>query len=74
MKLSHEVKLLYSPSLNLAIYSKTGLNLPLRKKTKIGFQDGLSLNAGQKLQNAPREHSAILSPFIKLPFVFKTFF
>ena len=25
------------------------------------------------LQNAPREHSAILSTFIKLPFVFKTF-
>ena len=25
------------------------------------------------LQNAPREHSEILSTFIKLPFVFKTF-
>ena len=25
------------------------------------------------LQNAPREHSAILSTFIKLPFVFKIF-
>ena len=25
------------------------------------------------MQNAPREHSAILSTFIKLPFVFKTF-
>ena len=25
------------------------------------------------LQNAPREHSAILSTFIKLSFVFKTF-
>ena len=25
------------------------------------------------LQNAPREHSAMLSTFIKLPFVFKTF-
>ena len=25
------------------------------------------------MQNAPREHSAILSAFIKLPFVFKTF-
>ena len=25
------------------------------------------------LQNAPREHSAILSTFIKLPFVFKTY-
>ena len=36
--------------------------------------EGLSLNAGQiVLQNAPREHSAILSTFIKLPFVFKAF-
>ena len=25
------------------------------------------------MQNAPREHSAILLTFIKLPFVFKTF-
>ena len=25
------------------------------------------------MQNAPREHSAILSTFIKLPFIFKTF-
>ena len=25
------------------------------------------------LQNAPREHSAILSTFVELPFVFKTF-
>ena len=25
------------------------------------------------MQNAPREHSAILPTFIKLPFVFKTF-
>ena len=47
---------------------------PLNKKTKIFFQDRLSLNAGQKyLQNAPREHSAILLTFIKLPFVFRTF-
>ena len=29
-------------------YSKTCLKLPLKKKTKIGFQDPLSLNAGQK--------------------------
>ena len=25
------------------------------------------------MQNSPREHSAMLSTFIKLPFVFKTF-
>ena len=29
-------------------YSKTCLKWPLKKKTKIGFQDRLSLNAGQK--------------------------
>ena len=53
---------------------KTGLQRPLKKIPKIGFQDLLSLNAGLKyLQNAPREHSAILSTFIKLPFVVKTF-
>ena len=44
------------------------------KKTNMGFQDQLSLNACQKycimLQG---EHSAILSTFIKLPFVFKIF-
>ena len=45
-----------------------------KKQPKIGFQDQLSLNAGQKvLQNAPREHSAILSTCIKLPSVFETF-
>ena len=36
------------------------------KRTKIGFQDQLSLNEGQK-------YSAILSTFIKLPFVIMTF-
>ena len=51
-------------------YNKTCLKQPLKKKTKIGFQDRLSLNAGQKYL---REHSALLSTFIKLPFVFKTF-
>ena len=40
------------------------------KKTKIGFQDQLSLNAGQK--NC-RMYSAILSTFIKLQFVIKIF-
>ena len=29
-------------------YSKTCLMRPLKKKAKIGFQDQLSLNAGQK--------------------------
>ena len=38
------------------------------------FQDQLSLNAGQKYcRMLQGEHSAILSTFIKLPFVIKTF-
>ena len=55
-------------------YSKTCVKLPLSKRPKNGFQDQLSLNAGQKycrmLQGEP---SAILSTFIKLPFVIKIF-
>ena len=44
------------------------------KKTKIGFQDQLSLNAGQTFcRMLQREHSAILSTIIKLPFVIKIF-
>ena len=55
-------------------YSKTCLKRSLKKKTKIGFQDRLSHNAGQKYcRMLQGEHSAILSTFIKLPFVIKTF-
>ena len=44
------------------------------KKTKNLFQDQLSLNADQKYcRMFQREHSAILSSFIKLPFVIKIF-
>ena len=46
----------------------------LSKRPKIGFEDQLSLNAGQKYcRMLQGEHSAILSTFIKLPFVIKTF-
>ena len=38
-----------------------------KRRSKIGFQDQLLLNADQG------EHSAILSTFIKLPFVIKIF-
>ena len=56
------------------IYSKTCLKGSLKKKTKIGFQDRLSLNAGQKYcRMLQEEHSAILSTFIKLPFVINIF-
>ena len=56
------------------MYSKTCVKQPLSKRTKNGFQDQLSLNAGQKYcRMLQGEHSAILSTFIKLPFVIKTF-
>ena len=46
----------------------------LTKRPKNGFQDRLSLNAGQKYcRMLPLEHSAILSTFIRLPFFIKTF-
>ena len=48
-------------------YSKTCMKRSLSKRPKIGFQDQISLNAGQC------EHSAIFSTFIKLPFVIKIF-
>ena len=48
--------------------------LKKKKKKKIGFQDQLSLNAGQKYcRMLQGDHSAILSTFIKLPFVIKIF-
>ena len=56
------------------MYSKTCVKQPLSKRPNIGFQDQLSLNAGQKYcKMLQREHSAILLTFIKLPFVIKTF-
>ena len=58
----------------LTHYSKTCLKRPLKKQTKIVFQDQLLLNAGQKYCRMFQEqHSAILSTFIKLPFVIKIF-
>ena len=44
-----------------------------QRRQKLGFQDRLSLNAGQKYCRM-LEHSAILSTFIKLPFVIKIVF
>ena len=44
------------------------------KKTKNGFQDQISLNAGQKYcRKLQEKHSAILLTFIKLPFVIKIY-
>ena len=47
---------------------------PLSKRPKIGSQDQLSLNAGQKYCRMLQwEHSAIFPTFIKLPSVIKIF-
>ena len=59
---------------SLYFYSKTYVKQPLSKRPKIGFQDQSSLNAGQKYcRMVQREHSTILSTYIKLPFVIKIF-
>ena len=56
-----------APDLNC---SKTCLKRPLKRKD----QKLASLNAGQKYcRMLPLEHSAIISTFIKLSFVSKTF-
>ena len=55
-------------------YSKSCVKRPLSKWPKIGFQDQLLLNAGQKYCRILQgEHSAILLTFIKLAFVIKIF-
>ena len=55
-------------------YSKTCVKRALSKRPKNGFQDQLSLNAGQKYcRMLLGEHSAILLASIKLPFVIKIF-
>ena len=64
--------ILYYTCMHLCIdcwlYSKTCLKCPLKK------EDQLSLNSGQKYCRMHQgEHSAILSTFIKLPFVIKVF-
>ena len=45
-----------------------------KRRPKIGFQDQLSLNAGQEYCRMPQgEHFAILLTFIQLPFVINIF-
>ena len=56
------------------LYSKTCVKRPLSKSLLIGFQDQVSLNAGQKYcRMLQGEHSAILLAFIRLLFVIKIF-
>ena len=58
----------------MAQHSKTCLKRPLKKKIKNGFQDQLPLNASKKYCKMHQsEHFAILSTFIKPPFVIKIF-
>ena len=55
-------------------YSKTCVKQPLSNRPKIGFQDQLLLNAGQKYcRMLQGEHSPILLTFIKQPSVFNIF-
>ena len=57
------------------MHCKTCLKWPLSKRPTIGFQDQLSLNAGQKYcRMLQGEHSAILLTFIRLAFVIKILF
>ena len=53
-----------------AVQYKLCKTAPL-KRPKIGFQDQLSLNAGQKYCRMLQAHPAMLLTFIKLPFVLK---
>ena len=56
------------------LYSKTCVKRLLSKRSQIGFQDQLSLNAGKMYcRMLQAEHSAILLTFIKLSIVIKTF-
>ena len=60
---------------NNVYYSKTCLKRPLKNMIKNLFSRPVIAKCRSKvLQNAPKEHSAILLTFIiKLPFIFKTF-
>ena len=62
--------LFHAKIMQFLVYSKTCVKRLLSKRPKIGFQDQLSLNAGQKYcRMLQGEHSAILLTFIELPFV-----
>ena len=68
------MKILQGPSQGFVKQEKPVLRGHPKRRHIIGFEDQLLLNAGQKYgRMLQREHSAILSTFIKLPFVFNTF-
>ena len=59
---------------DITVIQRKRLKRQVEKKTKIGFHDQLSLNAGQTYcRMLQGEHSAILSTFIKLLLVIKIF-
>ena len=65
-KLSHEQSIWVSSTVKPVLSSHS------KRRPTIGIQDRLLLNAGQKYcRMLQGEHSAILSTFIKLPFVIK---
>ena len=62
-------------AIGLKLYSKTRVKRPLSKRPKIGFQDQLSLNAGQKYcRMLQREHSAIVSTFFVIEIFYFFYF
>ena len=59
---------------NIGLCRKTCVKRPLSKRLKIGFQYQLMLNVCQKYcRMLQGEHSAILSTFIKPPFIIQNF-
>ena len=58
---------------NLENTVKPVINSHSKRRPKIGFKNDYHLMQVKVLQNAPREHSAMLSTFMKLQFAFKTF-
>ena len=61
---------MYANDITKFLYSKTCLKRPFRKKTKLGFKIDDCLMQDKSIA---KEHSAILSTFKELPFVFETF-
>ena len=69
----HCLVLVHSQYIWLLISSKIYTVKPTQKEDqKLVFKTDFRLMQVKVLQNAPREHSSILSTFLKLPFAFKT--
>ena len=67
-------KLAHADPVTFVIQKNLCKTATLKKTKKFGCQDQLSLNAGQKYcRMLQGEHSAIISTFIMLPFVIKSF-